>query len=426
MVVLDPKATLAGEFRGSLETNSRAFAVYGSTLYEVFADYSTVSRGTLSTTTGAVSIAYGLFQLVIVDGSNGYVLSFSSNTFAKITAPAFTGADTVGFIDNFFIFSKDRKGEQYQLSAINDATIINGLDFSSAESSPDDLVSHLVIQAGALLYGTLTMELHVNTGSNDFPLERSRGSGFQVGLMARESLKLADNTAYWIGRDKNGSGIVYRLVGGQAQRISTQAVEQALQASTNLALARAWVYQKNGLTFYAVNAPGLTTTPVYEASTGTWCDRCDLDSFGEYMAGRVTGSLFAFDKHFACADGFLYEWSDSTYTNDGSVLVRERTSPHEAVPGRFRQFFESFWLDATTGGAGSGISPIVELSYSNDSGKTWSNAITRSLGAIGEIFARLYWTRLGSGQDRVWKVKCSANAPFSIISAGSNSKVGTT
>lgn len=418
--------TVTGEFRGSIETNTRAFAVYGSVLYEVFADYTMTARGSLTSSFGAVSMTYGLFQVVLVDGASGYVFTLASNAFTTITTAAFTGATTVDFIDNYFVFTKDRSGQQFQISAINDATVIDALDFASAEGSPDDLVGHLVVQAGILLFGTLTCELWVDTGATDFPFERSRGSGFQIGLMAAASLRLVDNGPIWIGRDKSGSGIVFRLVGGQPSRISTQAIEQALQASTNLSAARCWSYQDKGLTFYAINAPGLTSTWVYEVSTGAWHERCDLDGSGQYMAGIVTGSLFAFSKHL-CGDasGNLYEWSDTTYTNAGRPLVRERTSPHDAVPGRLRQFFTQFWADVTAGGAGQGIDPQVELSYTNDSGKTWSNPMLRSLGQVGQIFARLLWTRNGMSRDRVWKLKCSSNAPFSIVDAGASSTQGS-
>lgn len=417
--------TVTGAFRGAIETNSRAFAVYGSTLYEVFADYTMTSRGTLTTSTGNVSMAYGLFQVVMVDGPNGYVFTLATNVFTQITSPAFLGATTVDFIDNYFVLTKDRSGQQFQITAINDATTIDALDFASAESSPDDLVGHIVVQAGILLFGTLTCELWVDTGAVDFPFERSRGSGFQVGLMAAASLKLVDNGPIWIGRDKSGSGIVFRLVGGQPARISTIAIEQALQASTDITQAVCWTYQSKGLTFYGINAPGLTSTWVYEISTGQWHERCDLDSLGQFQAGRVTGALFAFNKHLAgSATGKLYEWDANTYTNDGDVLVRERTSPHDATPGRLRQFFTQFWADVSTGGAGQGIDPQVELSYSNDSGKTWSNPLLRSLGQVGQIFARLLWTRNGMSRDRVWKMRCSANAPFSIIDASAQSTVG--
>ena len=419
------RASVSGEYRGSIETNSRAFVVFGNSLYELTANYTLTRLGGLLTSTGAVSIAYGLFQVVMVDGANLYVLKLADNTFQGVTVTAFTGATTVDFADNYFTLTKDRSGQQFQITAINDATVINALDFASAESSPDDLVGHIVVQAGILLFGTLTTELFVHTGNVDFPFERSRGSGFKVGLMAASSLRMVDNAPMWLGRDGNGSGLVYRLTGGQAQRVSTQAIEQALQASTDLTKARAWTYQDKGLTFYAINAPGLTSTWVHEISTNQWHERCDLDSFGQYTAGRVTGALFAFGKHFAGdANGNLYEWSDTAYLNGSDVLVRERTSPHEAVSGRLRVFYGQFYLDSETNGAMQGDDPQVELSWSDDSGKSWSNVITRSLGKVGEIFARLLWNRLGSARDRVWKVKFSGNAQFAIVDAQADSKPG--
>ncbi|MES2958518.1 MAG: packaged DNA stabilization protein [Pseudomonadota bacterium] len=410
---------LVGSIRGTIETNTRAYAVAGSTLYELHADYTSTVRGTLATSTGDVSMAYGLFQVVMVDGPSGYVFTEATDTLAQIAAAGFPGANRVDFCDNYFVFTRDRDGQQYQISAINNALAVDALDFASSESSPDDLVGHLVVQAGILLFGLLTCELHVNTGASDFPFERSRGSGFRVGLMACHSLREIDNGAMWLGRDETGSGIVYRLAGGQAQRVSTQAVEQALQASTDLTQATAYTYQDKGLTVYCINAPGLLSTWCYEVSSGAWHERCELDANGFFLAGRATHALFAFDRHFVGdATGAIYELSGTTYTNAGDPLVRERISPHSATRSRYRIDFGAFWIDCSTGEAAQGDTPHVELSYSNDSGARWSTPQARSQGAVGERFSRLLWQRCGMGRDRVTKVRFSGNAPFSIMDGG--------
>ena len=420
------RATASGMYRGGIETNIRAFAVFGATLCEVSSAGLLTARGTLNTSSGVVSIAYGLTQVVIVDGSFGYVFTQATNTFVQITSAGFTSATTVQFVDNYFLFSKDRSGQQFQISAINDATNVNALDFASAEGSPDDLVSHLTVQAGTLLFGTLTTELWVNTGAAQFPFERSRGSGFKVGLVACNSLLRVDNGCIWLGRDESGSGIVYRLQGGQPVRISNASIEQAMQSSADITQARAWTYQDKGLTFYGLNAPGLTSTWVYEVSTGTWAERNDLDTSGQLIAGRITGMLFAFSKRFGGdANGKLYELDANTYTNAGDILVRERTSPHDAVPGRLRQTFSQFYIDATTGQALAGDDPQVELSWSNDSGSNYSDPVLRSLGKTGVVLARLLWTRLGMARDRVWRVRFTGNAPFSIIAGAGKSTQGT-
>ena len=418
--------TVVGEYRGGIEAGTRAFMVYGPTLYEVTSSYALTSRGTLSSSTGPVSMAYGLTQVVMVDGPRGYVLTLATNVFAGITDGDFPGAATVTFADNYFVFSRDRIGQQFQITALNDASNLDALDFSSAEGMPDDIVSHITLQPGLMFFGMLSAELFVNTSAVDFPFERARGAGFHVGLVAKNSLCAFDNGCIWLGRDKDGSGLVFRLVGGQPQRVSTQAVEQALQASTDITQAWGTTYQRNGLSFYCINAPGLTATWCYEASTNTWHERCDLDGLGQYQAGRITGHLFAFSKHFAGdASGRLYELDDTVSLNGSDAMVRERTSPNDAVPGRTRQFFQAFYLDATTGQAGQGIAPMVELSWSDDSGKTWAPTVQRSLGLVGEILPRLLWTRLGVSRDRIWRVRCSADAPFSIIDAGADAKQGS-
>ena len=46
----------------------RTFTVIGNTLYEIYSDGAYVSRGTLNSSSGRVSISDNLLQLIIVDG----------------------------------------------------------------------------------------------------------------------------------------------------------------------------------------------------------------------------------------------------------------------------------------------------------------------------------------------------------------------
>lgn len=409
--------SLGSEIRGTYSTGSRGFVVAGSTLYEVHSNWSYTSRGTLASSTGTVDMAHGLSQLVIVDGSAGYVLRLSSNGFETITSEAFNGSTRVAFLDNYFVFTTPGT-QQYQITAINDATTIDALDFASAESNPDNIVCHLVVQDDLVLFGEVSTEFHFNSGASDYPFEKARGIGFPIGCAAAHSAQTIDTTAFWIGKDENGSGIVYKLEGRQPRRISTTAVEQALQGSTDISEATAYCYQRHGLTFYCLNAPGLSSTWCYEVSTGQWHERCDLDADGQFEPHRATCHMFVFGAHLVGdADGKLYELDSDTYTNAGDPLVRERISPHSAAPGLVNVFYNRFVLHCTTGEAPQGVDPYVELSYSNDSGATWGSPILRSLGKVGERFARVVWNRLGMSRDRVWKTRFSGNAPFSIVGA---------
>jgi hypothetical protein len=74
-------ADLGGAVRGCLTTNDRTFFVAGSTFYEVDSAGVKTARGSLKTSSGPVDIEYGVFQVVMTDGANGYVFTLASNVF---------------------------------------------------------------------------------------------------------------------------------------------------------------------------------------------------------------------------------------------------------------------------------------------------------------------------------------------------------
>lgn len=408
-------ASLGAEVRGCIEANNRCFFVAGGSLYELSSTGTATLRGSLLTTTGNVGMAWGTTQLVIVDGANGYVLTLATNTFTQITDPDWPGSDRVDYLDGFFIL-KTQDTQQFYVTAIDDAANIDALDFASAESTPDIITAHIVANQRIYLLGQINTEVWYNAGAQDFPFARSSGETIDVGCIATWSVRKADASLIWVGRDMNGSGIVYKASGGPPQRISTIAVEEALQASTDLSAATGYVYQDHGQTFYAINAPGVDSTWVYEIATNAWHERCDLDENGQFIAHRVTHHVFALGMHLVGdADGNVYQMDRTVNTFNGDARVCERISPNDAVPLRDRVPYSEFALDCTTGEALSGT-PLVELSWSNDGGATFCNPVTRSAGALGNRYQKLTWRRLGMARDRVWKLRFSADAPFAIIS----------
>ena len=408
-------AALGAEVRGCIYAAGRCFFVAGGSLYELASDGAATVRGALLTTTGNVGMAWGTTQLVIVDGPNGYVFTLSSNAFARITDPDWPGSDRVDYLDGFFLL-KAPDSQQFYVTAIDDATSIDALDFASAESSPDDLVAHIVVNQRAYLLGELVTEIWFNAGGEDFPLARSSGETIDVGCMAKWSVCKADAGLLWVGRDLNGAGIVYKASGGPPQRISTTAVEEALQGSSDLSGAVAYVYQDHGQTFYAINAPGLAATWVYEVATNAWHERCDLDGSGQFKAHRATHHVFAHGLHLVGdAAGNVYRMDKTANKFGTDARVCERTSPNDSAPLRDEKTHSIFVLDCLTGEAASGT-PVVELSWSSDGGAEFGNPVTRSAGALGNRYQRLVWRRLGRARDRIWRVRFSDDAPFAIVS----------
>jgi hypothetical protein len=408
--------SLGAEIRGGYEVGSRAFVVAGSTLYEIYSDYTSVSRGTLLTSTGPVHMAYGVSQLVLVDGDNGYTLVIATNTFAQITDADWRGSHHVWFLDNFFLFV-DPATQVFYWSELDDASDLDGLSFASAESSPDNIIAHAVTHSQILFLGQTSGEMFSNIGPADAPFERNTGVSMEVGCLAKHSVQSIDSSIIWIGRDKHGGRMVYRLEGGQARRISTRAVEQALAKSTDIEGATSWALQRNGLTYYAINAPGVARAWVYEVSSGSWANWCDLDGDGQFEQYRARCHVFAFGKNLVGdVDGKVYELDDDTFTLAGDPLIVERIGPHSTTPGMKTIFFGRAVLDCETGDTPQGETPQWEISWSKSSGARWSNPLLRSMGEVGEQEPSVEWSRTTHGKDVVFKLRSSSNARRSIIS----------
>lgn len=404
------KVTLPADIRGSYNAGGRWFVVAGSTLYEMVSETAYVSRGTLLTSFGYVSMKYGRDQLVIVDGANGYVLTLASNAFGQITSTGWRGSNWVDELDGYFIFT-DPDTDQFYISAIDDASTLDALDFSSADTSPDNIVTHRVRKRELHLFGDLSTEIWINSGDPDFPFARYNSTPIDVGIVGKRACVFAADTLVWVGKTDRGQGYVYKLDGHQPLRISTQAVEEALNKSTDLTQCSMWTYHVEGNEFAAVNAPGLETTWVYDFSVGQWHER------GEYLDGawtpyRADTVTFWNGHHYVSAGESLYLLDKTVYSIDGAPMVRERTWPHLMAPSFEPIVFRGVEIACATGSGGS-----VTLEISNDGGFTFFSPLIRSLGVVGQWMQRVRWLNLGAARDRVFRMRCSDAVPFTIHAA---------
>jgi len=419
-------ATLSGPIRGAWWTGSRLFVVAGASLLEIGRDWTATERGTLGTSTGRVSIAQGLFALVLVDGPNGYVLQLSNNTFARITDPDFLGSDRVAFLDGRFIFVERGTQRFYWSAGIDTPSDYSALDFASAESAPDNIVGHLVDHREVWLFGEYTTEVWVSAPTVDQVYQR-QGASIEAGLAAPHTAQQIDNTVYFLSKDKRGQGMVFAIGGSSAYqplRISTNALEEQIAKLDDLSGAWAWTYQDAGQTFYVLQVPGLESTWVYDASTQQWHERAEWT--GDLERWRADTHVFAFGKHVVGdSAGRLYELDPYEYTNAGDPLYRLWVTPHSAAPTRQRVYFSRLRLDVTTGETRSGLSPQIELSYSNDGGYTWGAWSPRSSGELGQWAKPVKWDRLGMGRDRVWRFRCTDDAKVSIVGLHVDAQEGT-
>jgi len=72
-----------------------------------------------------------------------------------------------------------------------------------------------------------------------------------------------------------------------------------------------------------------------------------------------------------------------------------------------------------------GGDPKLNLSWSEDFGRTWSNARQISMGKTGEYRKRLKFWRLGQARDRVYKIEISDPVKRVILSADLEAQAGS-
>jgi hypothetical protein len=389
----------AGPIRGIRFMSGTRYVVSGNRLYNALGSVLGVVNGS-----GPVSMADNGEQLVIVTSANtGYVYSLSGGL-VTITDPDWPGATSVDYLDGYFLFTEPNSGIFF-ISALNDATDIDALDFASAESAPDHLVRVFVDHREVWLMGVDTCEIWVNTGDGDFPFERQPGAITEKGLRGKFTVSKADNSIYWVDRD----GIVRRAAEAYSPvRVSTHAVEHQI-AKGDLDNAEAFTYAQEGHEFYCLTVPNAGTF-VYDAATGLWHER---ESYGQ---GRWRASGFARESGVQYVgdyqSGNVYRLDLDTYTENGVEQVAEMVFPPIQADGE-RFILGSVRLDMESGDA---TNAKVMLQVSRD-GRTWSDENWQPFGDVGDYAKRVIWRRLGQYDTCHLRFRISDNAKRAVFAA---------
>ena len=456
---LRPLATIgAGPIRGLWSpqiTGSDGYVVSGQGLYKIDTSYNATFLGTIDGS-GPVSIADNGTQIFIAANPGGYIYNMSTGVFAPIGDPDFPGAVTVGYLDGYFVFNEPNS-QRIWVTSLLDGTSVDPLDFASAEGAPDQLISVNIDHREAWLFGTGTTEVWYNAGTSDFPLQRIQGAFNELGCAAVYSVAKLDNTLFWLGSDARGRGIVYQANGYRGERVSTHAVEFAIQNYSTISDAVAYSYQQEGHKFYVLSFPTANATWVYDTITGAWHERagltngvftrhrsnCQMNFNNEIIVGDYANDvIYALDLNTYRDDDQPQKWLRSWRALPTGENTLKRTAQHSlqldcetgvgigvSIPNDFALATESdVDLTAETGAlllldenvvGDWPRQPQAMLRWSDDAGHTWSREHWTSLGAIGRYGQRVFWRRLGMTlklRDRVYEV--SGTDPTKIVIMG--------
>ena len=468
-----------GPIRGLWTHETRgedAYVASGNEFYKILPDFTATKLGYISGT-GPVSIADNGNQLFIACGAEAFIYTESTNVFAEITDPDFFGAETVCYIDGYFAFNQPNT-QIIWATGILDGAVIDPLAFAAAESTPDNVVAVVSNNREVWVFGTGTTEIWYNAATTPFPLAPIQGAYNEIGCIAKSSICKLDNSLFWLGADPRGYGIVYRNQGYTGKRVSTHAIEFAIQSYGDITDAVAYTYQQEGHAFYVLAFPTAGKTWVYDVSTGAWHERagwlngsftrhrsqCQMSFDSQTIVGDYeNGNLYAFDLDVYADNNNTQKWLRSWrpipenqnnlnrssqhtlqltcesgvglnlgVTSDPTIAFFATNNVSSAVvnnivtnSGDYLIFSMATIPSGTADGQGD--DPETMLRWSDDGGHTWSNEHWTQMGRIGQYGYRAFWRRLGMTlklRDRVYEV--SGTDPVKIVITGANLLVSPT
>jgi hypothetical protein len=449
-----------GPIRGmwsNQQSGTPAYVVSGSEVYRLTSTYTYTKIGDVGNT-GPVSIAFNGIQLFFACNGPSYIYNTATNVFGRITDPDFPGAKTVAYLDGYFVFNEPNS-QRIWVTSLLDGTEIDPLEFASAEGSPDNVTGIIADHREVWVFGNDSVEVWYNSGALDFPLTRIQGAYNEIGCLSAFSIAKLDNALFWLGQDARGYGVVYRANGYTGVRVSTHAIEYAIQQYGDVTDAIAYTYQQEGHAFYVLVFPSANATWVYDVATGAWHERagwengqfvrhrsnCQMTFNSETVVGDYeNGNLYAFDLDVYADNGQPQKWLRSWRALPTSTNNLKRTAQHslqldaetgvglngidpedpleyllatEAGDDIITENGDYIWVTPYTV---EGANPEVMLRWSDDGGHTWSNEHWKTMGRIGAFGTRTIWRRLGMTlklRDRVYEVSGTSPVKIDIMGA---------
>jgi len=365
--------------------------------------------------TGPVTIARNnnaIPDIVVVSASG--VVTVGSNMISAYPDGNVGAPNSVSSLDGYLIFTY---GDGSIRASDLNTTEINSLSSTRAEANPDGLLRGIVSAQLFYAMGETTIEVYQDAGTMPFPL--ARVAVIPVGLMgpwavAGGGVEGWDTSPFFVARD----GTVRRLDGYQVQTVSTPDVVRDILAVKDRASLIANVHVSGENAFWSLSCPDWTWE--YNVTTGEWHQRC---SYG-LSRWRAAFSAYAFDRWIVgdTRDGMLMEIDADCLDEDGEPLLFEIESDCvKAFPSRIQCRRADFDFNVGYGREAGldpiELNPVVEISWSDDGGVTWSIPLLRPLGREGRFrqLVSVLNTGLSSAQGRKWRLRVSDPVPITLI-----------
>ena len=409
----------SGPIRGMREMDNLLYVISGTSLYSVTeSGVATLLGAGLTPGSNVLGMADSGTELIIVDGVKGFSYKPASG-YAQIADVDFTPANSVEYINGFFLFDRIGTNEFFSSDAL-DGRSYAALFFDAADVGPDETSTVFSLRQQLHVGGEKTIEIWgFNPNTTGFPWNRYPGAVIKIGIAGPLARTEHKDIGWFVGSDR----LLYRLDQSQPVPVSDPGVAAAWQSYSTVADATIFGMTWDTQEWIVVTFPTAGATWVYDATTTFWHERVSHDS-SMVSYGRWRGQCYAkcYGKHligdaFTNQIGYL---SKTAYDEYGNPIQGRLVSPTLHRDGE-TVFMNSLEVLMETGvglTTGQGSDPMCVLDWSDDDGRSFRPfEMQASFGRIGEYKKRVRFTQLGSFNRRNYRFTITDPVKRVVMSA---------
>jgi hypothetical protein len=389
--------------RGGINWNGVCYRVMGTKLVTVANDGTVTTLGDVGgTSDNLVTFDYSFDRLAIASAGN--LFYWNGTTLTQVTDPDLGTVLDVVWVDGYFMTTD---GEFLVVTELSDPTQVNPLKYGSSEVDPDPVLALLKLSNEIYALNRNTIEVFDNVGGEFFPFQRIDGAQIQKGVVGTHACCVYVENIAFLGSGRNESPGIYLGANSQAQKISTQEIDQVLLGYTESQLATVKLEARNDKSHQHLYVHLPDRTLVYDASASqeigdqVWFTLTTSQAgFSQYRARNL---VWAYDKWLvgdpqSSNVGYL----DQSVGSHWGQIVRWEFGTMIAYNEGNGAIFNRLELVSLTGRVALGVDPIITTSYSVD-GMTWSQDRPIRAGTTGNMTKRLVW--LQQGHMRNWRIQ---------------------
>ena len=240
-----------------------------------------------------VTFDYSFDKLAIASGGRLY---YWDGGLTQVTDPDLGTVLDFSWVDGYFMTTD---GEFLIVTELNDPTQVNPLKYGSSEVDPDPVVALLKLRNEVYALNRNTIEVFDNVGGTLFPFARIDGGQITKGVIGTHGCCVYLERIAFLGGGRNEAPGIYTGTASQAQKISTQEIDELLLTYTEAQLVTVNLEARNDKSHQHLYVHLPDRTMVYDAAAS--------EAFGEQVWFTLTSTVTGFAQYRARNFVWVYD-----------------------------------------------------------------------------------------------------------------------